>query len=102
MRTVMLATLLVLNAAGSLPAQRLERSPLPSMDEPEYVRRPQPPGKRTPPPTDIGWLIGGGLLAGATGGVAGMFAGATLTSNGCEDCAIVGAVYGVAAGVSSG
>ena len=101
MRTVMLATLLLLTAAGSLPAQRLERSPLPSIDEPEN-RRPQSLGKQAPPPTDIGWLIGGGLLAGATGGVAGMFAGAMLTSNACEDCAIVGAVYGLAAGVSSG
>jgi hypothetical protein len=90
----------VLTAAGSLPAQRLERSPFPSISEPENVSPALE--KRAAPPTDIGWLIGGGLLAGATGGVAGMYSGAMLTSNACEDCALVGAVYGLAAGVSSG
>jgi hypothetical protein len=31
-----------------------------------------------------------------------MYTGAMLTANDCEDCAIVGAVDGVVAGVSSG
>jgi hypothetical protein len=102
MRTLILATLLVLGAAGTLPAQRLERSPFPSLDKSQEAVPREAIEVRAPRPTDTGWLIGGGLLAGATGGLAGMYSGALLTASSCEDCAIIGGIYGLAAGVSSG
>jgi hypothetical protein len=92
-RILAVATLLMLGLAGRLAAQRVEPSPFPSIDEPR-----QSTGSRT----DLGWLIGGGLLAGAAGGFAGMYSGAALTEDECEDCAIIGAVYGLVGGVSSG
>jgi hypothetical protein len=102
MRTLILATCLTLGAVPSLCAQRIAASPFPSISEATV------PGGRAVNQGErgdrvgTGWLIGGGLLAGATGGVAVMYTGAMLTANECEDCAIVGAVYGLVAGVSSG
>src|SRR5262245_34981112 len=102
MRTLTLATLLMLCVAGTLPAQRVEPPLFPSIDEPKRVSHSQVLAASAPRPTDVGWLIGGGLLTGATGGLAGMYSGALLTAGACEDCDIVGGVYGLAAGVSSG
>jgi hypothetical protein len=91
-----------LGAVPSLRAQRIAASPFPSISEATV------PGGRGLNQEErgdrvgTGWLIGGGLLAGAAGGVAVMYTGAMLTAKDCEDCAIVGAVYGLVAGVSSG
>jgi hypothetical protein len=102
MRILVLATLLILGAPGTLPAQRLDGSPFPSIDQAQQAVPQQAIEVRAPRPTDTGRLIGGGLLAGATGGLAGMYSGALLTANACEDCAIIGGIYGLAAGVSGG
>jgi hypothetical protein len=108
MRTFMLATCLALGAVPSLCAQRIATSPFPSISNGPAMGDARAPGRRgvdqeqRSDRVGTGWLIGGGLLAGATGGVAVMYTGAMLTANDCEDCAIVGAVYGLVAGVSSG
>ena len=102
MRTFILATFLALGAVPSLCAQRIATSPFPSISDATALGRRGVTQKQPRGQAGTGWLIGGGLLAGAAGGVAVMYTGAMLTANDCEDCAIVGAVYGLVAGVSSG
>jgi hypothetical protein len=107
MRTFILATCLFLGAVPSVCAQRIATSPSPSISDATALSDATAPAGRgvsreQRSDTGTDWLIGGGLLAGATGGVAAMYMGATLTASDCDDCAIVGAVYGLIAGVSSG
>jgi hypothetical protein len=96
------ATLLLLGAARILPAQHIADSPFPSINDQPETATSAPARAGRSKQVDTGWLIGGGLLAGAAGGFAFMYSGAMLAENECEDCAIVGAVYGLVAGVSSG
>ena len=102
MRTFILATFLALGAVPSLCAQRIAASPFPSISDATAPGTGGVTQEQRSDQVGRGWLIGGGLLAGAAGGVAVMYTGAMLTANECEDCAIVGAVYGLVAGVSSG
>ena len=86
--------------AGTLHAQRLTGEPFPSLDRPPPVVDPAIlafPRQQANPAL----LATGGILGGAVGLFAGALAGAKLTEHDCEDCALVGAVYGAVAGGSA-
>ena len=102
MRTTLVAILLTFGWASSLPAQRIEGSPFPSIGDTSDGAQPLAIPEPAPNQVDESWLIGGGLLGGAAAGFAGMYSGAMLLEDDCEDCAIIGGVYGLVAGVSSG
>jgi hypothetical protein len=83
---------------GGLRAQRLG-TPFPSANAPAP---PDPslhafPRRETHPAV----MAAGGLIGGAVGVFAGGLAGVRLTERDCEDCGIVGAVYGAIAGGSA-
>ncbi|HEY8257201.1 MAG TPA: hypothetical protein VIG08_06055 [Gemmatimonadales bacterium] len=85
--------------AGRLHAQQLG-TPFPSVDrpaEPTHPSIPAFPRGETHPAV----LALGGVAGGAVGVFAGALAGAKLTEHDCEDCALVGAVYGAIAGGSA-
>jgi hypothetical protein len=107
MRTMPMAILLTLSLAGSLRAQRLEGHPFPSIDG--VVDEESGRGHSSVAGRESGlqavapvWLVTGGVLGGAAAGFGGMYSGALITQDDCEDCAIVGAIYGLVAGVSTG
>ena len=99
-RPVVLALLLVgLPMAGGLHAQR-HGTPFPSADPVAPSTDPALhafPRQETHPAV----MVAGGLLGGAAGVFAGGYAGLRLTEHHCEDCGIVGAVYGAIAGGSA-
>ncbi len=86
--------------AGNLHAQRMSRQPFPFI---EVLPRPTPreatPSRRAR--LHPRWLAIGGIVGGAVGVVGGALAGAKFTENDCEDCALVGGVYGAVAGGSA-
>ena len=102
MRSVFLGVLVLAGSlAGTLHAQRLSESRFLSLDQP-------------PPVTDLSTrafprregspalLVGGGVLGGVAGLFTGAIVGGRLTEHDCEDCGIVGVVYGGIAGWSAG
>lgn len=90
--------ILVLPLDGRLHAQRLG-APFPSAgaSTPSDPAMHAFPRQETPPAV----MAAGGLLGGAVGVFAGGLAGLRLTEHDCEDCGIVGAVYGAIAGGSA-
>jgi hypothetical protein len=101
MRQVLLSFLVLTGPlAGALHAQRLGGTPFPSIDQP--AQQTDPSVHVFPrQPVNPAILATGGVLGGAVGLFAGALAGARLTQNDCEDCALVGAVYGAVAGGSA-
>ncbi len=85
---------------GSLHAQCVTSSPFPSID---HVSPPALPPLDAFPRHEVhpALLTAGGILGGAVGVFGGALAGAYLTGNSCEDCALVGAVYGAVTGGST-
>jgi hypothetical protein len=92
---VLALVVLGLPMGSGLHAQRLG-TPFPSADasDPTVSAFPR---QETPPAV----MVAGGLLGGAVGVFAGGLAGLRLTEHDCEDCGIVGAVYGAIAGGSA-
>ena len=85
---------------GALHAQRLPGTPFPSIDQPAPPTDPSIhafPRHQTNPAI----LATGGVLGGAVGVFAGALVGARLTEHDCDDCGLVGAVYGAVAGGSA-
>jgi hypothetical protein len=101
MRKVLLSFLALTGLlAGTLHAQRLPGTPFPSIDQPAPPTDPSIhafPRQQTNPAI----LATAGVLGGAVGVFAGALAGARLTEHDCEDCGLVGAVYGAVAGGSA-
>jgi hypothetical protein len=98
---LVLVTLLAL-PTGVLQAQRLAPDPFPTVaDRPASLapNRSVIVGGRTTHPA---LLALGGVVGGAVGVVGGAIAGARATEARCEDCAIVGGIYGAVAGGSVG
>lgn len=83
--------------AGELQAQRLAGPAFPS------IEAPAPRGVRTGdlPRVSVPALTAGGVLGGALGLFGGAYMGASFTEDSCEDCSIVGAIYGGVAGGST-
>ncbi len=101
MRRFILALLVLAGLpAVTLHAQRLTGEPFPSLDRPAAVGN---PGDRAFPrqQANPALLATGGVLGGVVGLFAGALAGAKLTEHDCEDCGLVGAVYGAVAGGSA-
>jgi hypothetical protein len=92
MRALVLLVLILSPLADRLEAQRLTPSRFASGDA-TVTARPA----RTPTP----WLAAGGLVGGAAGLFGGALIGGKLTEDDCEDCSIVGVIYGGIAGGSS-
>lgn len=93
--SVALACLLV----GQLHAQRTG-APFPSIDAPGESVDPSIlafPRNQTNPAV----MATGGVIGGVVGVFAGALVGARLTEHDCEDCGLVGAVYGAVAGGSA-
>jgi hypothetical protein len=85
---------------GTLHAQRFSDPHFPSVDRPAPPTDPSIhafPRQQMNPAV----LATGGVLGGAVGVFAGALAGAKLTERDCEDCGLVGAVYGAIAGGSA-
>jgi len=86
--------------AGTLHAQWLTGTPFPSIDQPPPATDPSlpafPRGQVHP-----ALLAAGGIVGGAVGVFGGALAGARITQHDCEDCGLVGAVYGAVAGGSA-
>lgn len=86
--------------AGSLHAQRVTSGAFPSIEQPSSAVIPSINAflcRETSPAL----LAAGGVLGGAVGVFGGALAGAYLTGNSCEDCALLGAAYGAVAGGSA-
>ncbi|MGH7497572.1 MAG: hypothetical protein ACREL3_01840 [Gemmatimonadales bacterium] len=101
MRRFILALLAFIGPlAGGLHAQRLSGNPFPTIEEPVPATDPSIhafPHHEVHPAL----LAAGGILGGAVGVFGGALAGAKITQNDCEDCALVGAAYGAVAGGSA-
>jgi hypothetical protein len=93
---VLILLALGLPVAGGLHAQRLG-TPFPSVSAPADPVMHAFPRQETHPAV----MVAGGMLGGAVGVFAGGLAGLRLTEHDCEDCGIVGAVYGAIAGGSA-
>ena len=82
-------------------AQRLAPSPFASV-EAGPAPLPTPSAVAIRPPAHPAWLAVGGVLGGAAGLVGGAYLGARATEAQCEDCFLVGGIYGAVAGGSAG
>jgi hypothetical protein len=101
MRVILLLTLGLLGSqACQLHAQRLDQFRFPTIDTAD---RELPVTARLNPstPRDEALLAMGGVLGGAAGLFGGAIVGAKLTEDDCDDCGIVGLVYGGIAGGSA-
>lgn len=86
--------------AGTLHAQRLSGTRFPSIDRPPPATDPSLqafPRRQVHPAL----LAAGGIVGGAVGVFGGALAGAKITEHDCEDCGLVGVVYGGVAGGSA-
>ena len=100
--TLLLIMLLAL-PAGTLQAQRLTPSPFPTVTDSPTPPSPNPAALLVGRPrTHPALLAGGGVLGGAAGLVGGAIVGARATRDDCEDCFLLGGIYGAIAGGSAG
>lgn len=97
MRSASALLIITLTPLAGLQAQRMAEPAFLSI-EPPAIAVP----KAEAEPVSTVWLVTGGVLSGAAAGLGGMYSGALLTGGDCEDCAIVGAVYGLVGGISAG
>lgn len=102
MRRLLRLSLALLILPAPAAAQRLTPSPFPAVEEIPSATGPNPSAVAVRPPTHPAWLGLGGVLGGAVGLVAGGYVGARLTEDRCEDCFLVGGIYGAVAGASTG
>jgi hypothetical protein len=99
MRPMLLLALGLFGLGGQLQGQRLQ-SRFPTIDtaapSQSITARPEPSVQANP-----GLLAAGGVLGGAVGLFGGALVGGKLTEDDCEDCGLVGVVYGGIAGGSA-
>jgi hypothetical protein len=84
---------------GALSAQRLQPSRFPTLDSAVADRA--APNRPRPIRPDGALLAAGGVLGAVAGLFGGAWIGAGMTESDCDDCGIVGAVYGGIAGGSA-
>ena len=101
-RAVLLLFALAGLSAGTLQAQRLTPSPFPTVTDAPAAPGLNPSAVVVRRQTHPALLAVGGVLGGAAGLVGGAYVGARATEDQCEDCFLLGGIYGAVAGGSAG
>ena len=101
-RAVLLLFALAGLSAGTLQAQRLTPSPFPTVTDAPVAPGLNPSAVVVRRQTHPALLAVGGVLGGAAGLVGGAYVGARATEDQCEDCFLLGGIYGAVAGGSAG
>jgi hypothetical protein len=102
MRRLLLLSIALLVLPVPAAAQRLAPSLFVSGDAVPSATGPNPSAVTVRQATHPAWLALGGVLGGAVGLVSGAYIGARATEDRCEDCFLVGGIYGAVAGGSAG